>query len=77
MRQTRFAWCFDHGIMHRFHIGDEPWCTARWVAFTAATAEEAQAAKAEVYGDAHFLDQLPAEKQLEVIEVGQARRHGR
>jgi len=77
MRKTAYAWCFDHGVMHRFHVGDEPWCTARWVAFTATTAEEAHAAKTEAYGDAYFLDQLPADKQLEVIETSQARRHAK
>lgn len=77
MRQTRFAWCFDHGVMHRFPVGDEPWCTARWVAFTATTAEEAHAAKTEAYGDARFLYELPASKQLEVIEIGGARQNAR
>ncbi len=77
MPKITYAWCFDHGIMHRFNVGDEPWCTARWVAFTATTAGEAQAAKTEAYGAAYFLSQLPADKQLEVIKIGQARRHGR
>ncbi|MCM8552309.1 hypothetical protein [Streptomyces sp. STCH 565 A] len=77
MRKTIYAWCFDHGIMHRFHGGDEPWCTARWVAFTATTAEEAHAAKTKAYGDARFLHELPASKQLEVIEIGGARQNTR
>ncbi|GAA4824302.1 hypothetical protein [Streptomyces ziwulingensis] len=77
MRQIRFAWCFDHGTMHHFPVGpngDEPWCTAAWVAFTATTADEAADAKHAAYGDARFLDDLPTDKLLEVIEIGEARR---
>ncbi|NED75375.1 hypothetical protein G3I51_24230 [Streptomyces sp. SID9944] len=72
--RTTYAWCFDHGTTHQFRAGDEPWCTAAWVAFTATTAEDAEQAKKAAYGDARFLDQLPADKQLEVIEIGEARR---
>ncbi|MFE6412602.1 hypothetical protein ACFVOR_37345 [Streptomyces sp. NPDC057837] len=68
-----FAWCFSHGTMHRFKDGDQPWCTASWVAFTATTEEAAQEAKQHAYGEARFLDELPAEKQLEVIKIGEAR----
>jgi hypothetical protein len=74
MRKTIYAWCFSHGIMHHFNAGDEPWCTASWIAFTATTAEEAHASKEAAYGDAAFLHQLPVDKQLEVIEIGDARK---
>jgi hypothetical protein len=74
VRKMRFAWCFDHGTMHRFPEGDEPWCTAAWIAFTATTQEEADAAKQAAYGDVQYLDELPGEQQLEIIEIGEARR---
>lgn len=74
MTKIRFAWCFSHGTMHRFPEGDEPWCTARWIAFTATTQEEADAAKQAAYGDARFLHELSSERQLEIIEMGEARR---
>ncbi|MFJ3213547.1 hypothetical protein [Streptomyces flaveolus] len=37
--------------------------------FAAATAEEAAEAKQAAYGDALFLEALPSEKQLEVLEI--------
>ncbi|MCG8969116.1 hypothetical protein [Streptomyces sp. CL12-4] len=37
--------------------------------FAAATAEEAAEAKQAAYGGALFLDALPSEKQLEVLEI--------
>jgi len=67
--EIRYDWCFDHGYMHKFPVDQEPWCTAVWVAFTATSIEDAQAAKQAAYGDAQFLHQLPAAKQLEVIEA--------
>lgn len=73
MTTPTYAWCFSHGTMHRFQPGTEPWCTASWVAFTATTQEAATEAKLHAYGDARFLDELPAEKQLEIIEIGDAR----
>lgn len=69
---TFFAWCFSHGRMH--HFDGEPWCTASWVGFTAATEQAALEAKQHAYGDAEFLDQLPVDKQIEVIEIGEGRR---
>jgi hypothetical protein len=74
MNKTRFAWCFSHGAMHRFPAGDKPWCTAAWIAFTATTETDAVEAKQAAYGDARFLNELPGEQQLEVIEAGEARR---
>lgn len=70
---SRYAWCFSHGVLHRFPAGDTPWCTATWVAFTATTKAEALAAKHAAYGDAQFLNDLPADKQIEVIETAEAR----
>lgn len=61
-----------HGRLHRFQPED-PWCTATWIAFTAATEGNALAAKYEAYGDAQFLHQLPTIQQLEVIEASEAR----
>jgi len=66
---SRYAWCCDHGVLHTFPHGADPWCSAAWVPFAAATAEEAAEAKQAAYGDALFLDALPSEKQLEVLEI--------
>ncbi|MGW0603967.1 hypothetical protein [Streptomyces sp. NPDC002640] len=60
-----FAWCFSHGRLHHF-VG-EPWCTATWASLAGATEEEALSAKAQQYGEATFLDQLPNEQQLALI----------
>lgn len=73
MNITRYAWCFSHGVFHRFPEGDTPWCTATWIAFTATTRTEALTAKRAAYGDAQFLHELPADKQIEVIETAEAR----
>ncbi|MFI1700416.1 hypothetical protein ACH419_31165 [Streptomyces bobili] len=69
MSSTTYAWCFDHGTLHHFHAPDEPWCTAAWVPFRAASEEQAMEAKQHAYGDARFFDELPGDKQLEVIEI--------
>ncbi|MFE6813565.1 hypothetical protein [Streptomyces sp. NPDC057675] len=37
--------------------------------FTAPSEDQALQAKQYAYGDARFLDELPVEKQLEVIEI--------
>lgn len=71
---TTYAWCFSHGDLHRFPKDGTPWCTAAWVAFTAATEADAFAAKRAAYGDAQFLDGLPVDKQIEIIETADARR---
>ncbi|MFF0276893.1 hypothetical protein [Streptomyces sp. NPDC004330] len=65
----RHAWCFDHGRAHVFASGTTPWCTAAWVGFVAASAEQALEAKQASYGDAQFFDQLTSDHQLEVIEI--------
>ncbi|GGQ85037.1 hypothetical protein GCM10010216_53550 [Streptomyces flaveolus] len=64
-----YAWCFDHGVLHTFTHGAEPWCTAAWVPLAADTAEEAAEAKQAAYGDALSLDGLPLEEQLDVLEI--------
>jgi len=71
---NRYAWCFSHGVLHTFREGDTPWCTGLWIAFTATTKAEALASKHAIYGDTQFLDGLPVEKQIEVIETADARR---
>lgn len=68
-----YAWCFDHGTLHRFQPDTTPWCTAAWVGFTATTETAALEAKQHAYGEARFLHELPTEQQLEVIEIRQAR----
>jgi hypothetical protein len=60
-----YAWCFDHGRLHYFDR--DPWCTARWVPLAGANLGEAIADKTARFGDAIFIDQLPAERQLELI----------
>ncbi|NEA20652.1 hypothetical protein [Streptomyces halstedii] len=67
------AWCFDHGRAHVFAAGTTPWCSAAWVGFVAASADQALEAKQAAYGDAQYFNQLSAVHQLEVIEVRAAR----
>ncbi|ARX81567.1 hypothetical protein SMD44_00965 [Streptomyces alboflavus] len=65
----RYAWCFSHGLLHRFADGPEPWCTATWTWIDGATEDEAQAAKKQRFGNARFLDELPGEQQLELLDI--------
>lgn len=76
MKTAHYARCFSHGTLHTFPVGDTPWCAATWIAFTAATRTDALAAKRAAYGEAQFLDGLPVEKQIEVIETADARADG-
>ena len=69
LSSTTYAWCFDHGTLHRFAEGDEPWCPAVWLPFTAANEEQALEAKQYAYADAQFFSELPVDKQLEVIQI--------
>jgi len=62
-----FAWCFSHGRMHFFAEDQEPWCTATWVPLAAGSEDKALAEKQRRYGDAQFLDQLPLEQQVAII----------
>lgn len=63
------AWCFDHGRLHCFPWDGRPWCTAAWVPFAAATAEQAVEAEQAAYCDARFLGNLCAEAQLDVLKT--------
>lgn len=74
MRTAHYAWCFSHGALHTFPVDHTPWCTAVWIAFTATNEAEALTSKHAIYGDAQFLDELPVEKRIEVIETTDARR---
>ncbi|MFJ8764677.1 hypothetical protein [Streptomyces clavifer] len=67
------AWCFDHGRAHVFAADATPWCSAAWVGFVAACADQVMEAKQAAYGDAQYFDQLSADHQLEVIEIRAAR----
>ncbi|WP_333742682.1 hypothetical protein [Streptomyces ardesiacus] len=75
--RTTYAWCFDHGTTHQFRAGEEPWCTAAWVAFTVASEADVIEAKEAAYGDARFFDQLPGDKKLEVIDIRHTWRNNR
>ena len=66
-----YAWCFSHGRDHRFD--GEPWCTATWTPLAGRTEEEALRDKEERFGDAQFLHQLPAERQLLLIQLTDGR----
>ncbi|KQX27544.1 hypothetical protein ASD97_24910 [Streptomyces sp. Root63] len=76
MRTAHYAWCFSHGATHTFPTGTAPWCTGLWIAFTATTEAETLASKCAHYGEAQYLDELPVEKQIEVIETTDARADG-
>lgn len=72
---TRYAWCFDHGRLHAFKP-ESPWCTARWVWLDGGDDVLATQDKRLRYGDAQFLDQLPADEQLAIIRESATRRTG-
>jgi hypothetical protein len=63
-----YAWCFDHGCMHRFKHVKTAWCAARWRPFDAYDEQSAIGMKRDLYGDAKFLHELTDEQQLNVIE---------
>ncbi|MCP9209517.1 hypothetical protein [Streptomyces cucumeris] len=64
-----YAWCFDHGRMHRF-LRRDPWCDAAWVHLKGNTEEEASRYRREVWGEAQFLNELSSERQLAALEEG-------
>lgn len=64
-----FAWCFSHGALHTFPAATQPWCTAVWVPLPGANRDEALLAKKERYGDAEFVDQLPADQQQAQLDT--------
>lgn len=66
-----YAWCFSHGRLHTFHPGpddDGAWCTAEWSRLNGNNAQAALADKQTRYGDAQFLNELPLDVQMAVIE---------
>lgn len=68
-----YAWCFDHGTLHRFQPRATPWCTAAWVHLDAYTEETALAMKQSAWGGARFLHDLNADQQLTIVELAEAR----
>lgn len=64
--ETRYAWCFSHGLMHRFRAGEDPWCTAVWAYLEGESEEEAQSHKKAAFGDAVFEHHLPTEVRAEL-----------
>jgi hypothetical protein len=67
-----FAWCFDHGRLHRF--SPEPWCTAAWIRLDGQTESQALASKTALFGDARFIDQLSPGSQVELVNISRLRR---
>lgn len=64
-----FAWCFDHGRIHRFRTTDVPWCTATWVWLASRDEAAALADKQARYGNAQFLHELPADQQAAILDL--------
>jgi hypothetical protein len=64
-----FAWCFDHGRLHKFHVEEGAWCTAAWVPLEGSTEEDALMHKQLTWGDAQFFDQLTLERQGGLINM--------
>ncbi|MFY1686391.1 hypothetical protein [Plantactinospora sp. WMMB782] len=64
---TTYAWCFSHGRMHKFVAPEGPWCSASWLPL-GEDEEAAYSAKAARVGDAQFMDDLPLEVQVEVVD---------
>lgn len=73
MPKTTYAWCFSHGLLHTFPAASDPWCTGKWVPFSARSEEEALEGKAMSYGEAVFFDDLAYDQKLEVLEIGDTR----
>lgn len=67
MSATTYAWCFSHGRMHAFGR-DGAWCTAEWIDLGAGSESEAERKKKDRFGDARFIDELPLEGQVAVME---------
>lgn len=73
MPKTAYAWCFSHGLLHAFPADADPWCTGHWVSLSNQSEEAALKKKAAYYGGAAFLEDLPYETKLEVLEIGDTR----
>lgn len=69
-----YAWCFDHGALHRFQPRATPWCTAAWIHLDAYSEEVALAIKQRAWGDARFLHELAAEQQATIVGLTASRR---
>ncbi|WP_422132214.1 hypothetical protein [Streptomyces misionensis] len=63
-----YAWCLDHGRLHRFAQQEGAWCSALWVALAGDDEQSALADKQARFGDARFFDQLPQQVQVELVE---------
>lgn len=64
-----YAWCFDHGKLHRFLAEEGEWCTAAWVPLDGATEGEALAQKQLTWGEAQFFDQLTLDRKGGLINL--------
>jgi hypothetical protein len=75
---TWYAWCFSHGRLHHFtpssEYPDGAWCTAHWSRLNGTSEDEALADKSARYGDTQFLDALPLDVQVAVIDETRPRR---
>ncbi|MFD3363661.1 hypothetical protein ACFWW5_11215 [Streptomyces albidoflavus] len=65
-----YAWCLDHGRLHRFTQKEGAWCSALWVALVGEDETTALADKRIRFGDAQFFDQLPQAVQVELVKSG-------
>lgn len=68
-RDLSYAWCLDHGRLHRFSQEDGAWCSALWVPLDGTSEGTALANKQSRFGEARFFDELPREVQTELIEA--------
>lgn len=69
-----YAWCFDHGRLHRFQPRATPWCTAAWIHLDAYSEEAAVAIKQRAWGHARYLYELSPEQQATITELAARRR---
>lgn len=69
-----YAWCFDHGRLHRFLAEEGTWCTAAWVPLDGDTEEGALTHKQLVWGDAQFFHQLTHDRQGGLINMDNRRK---
>lgn len=74
MNTPVFAWCFDHGVLHRFRPRDHAsWCTGRWVHLDAYVEATALGMKQEGWGDARFLHDLNPDQQATIAKSAEMR----
>jgi hypothetical protein len=72
-----YAWCFDHGELHRFRPREAPWCTAAWYALDAYSEEAALGIKRQAWGEARFLHELSVEQQAAITGLAANRAKAR